>query len=164
MSVTNADLQTAVHAQWDALELDNLFRVYWDEDDRDEFVPLYDSMAAPDQPFPYCIYKCEEGNTTARMSSESDTGRYEIRDIPWAFVVYARRFGEHAAKDIAIALVTALLAAFGGHPTIAPQTPLLTHGGVLLAQYQGDYGEPVGEDEYRWTINYIFRLDTPVAA
>lgn len=164
MSVASADLHAAIHAAWDAADLDNEFQGYWPAADQAEFAALYDTEAAPNQPFPYCVYSQGEGNTTARMSGVGPTGRYEIRDVPWQFKIYARQTTTTAGKDVAAALAGAVLAAFGGHPTIAPDPPVLANGEALIAQYQGDFGMPVGDDEYMWTINYIFRLDAPVAA
>lgn len=159
-----ADLAAAVVALWAGAGLDSEFTQYWPEADRTEFIALNDEMAAPDQPFPYCVFTQGAGNTVTRTSGTGAAGRYEVRDVPLEFKIFARAAGGRAAKDIAADLAARILAIFGGHPTVTPAETVLEHGGVLLTQYQSELPVRMGEDEYAWVINYTYRIDTPQAA
>ena len=163
MPVGLADLHKAMHDAWDANNLDNQFYGHRATGaDRTEYLALYEDEASPNCPFPYCIYKSSEGEVSTRMSAPVDTGRYEIRDIPWKFTVYARNTLNNAAKEVAASLAALIMAAFGGHPTEDPTVPEVENGCVLVVQFLREYGTRMGEDEHIWTIDYNLKLDVPV--
>jgi len=53
---------------------------------------------------------------------------------------------------------------FGGHPTVAATGAIiLTNGKHLITQYQNDFGIRIDDNEYQWVVEYLFRIDVPVA-
>lgn len=166
MSILSAALHKAMIASWDA-QLDWEFKKYWSQSDREDFLALEDQEAAADQPFPFCIFEQFEGSTLERSTGPtSNEGRQETHELPWQFRVYARTHdaGGDTAKDIAAHLAAEITKRYGGHPTVKPKTMLLDQGGVLLVQYDTDFGMRQGEEEHMWQVNYNVRLDVPMAA
>ncbi len=167
MAVASADLHQAINTLWNAHNLDWRFKVQWEESLRTQFTSLNDQEAPPSQPFPYCVYEVSPSFTATRMSGADDVeGRLEIRDVPVSFRVHSKQVvgNSDTAKKLAADLVEQILLIIGGHPTIKPKNLILDNGSVLIAQYQTDFGVFTDEQEYSWVVNYIFRLDVPVAA
>lgn len=165
MSVGSADLHKAVNTAWAASTLDATFKALWEADiEADEFPVLHDQQATPNQPFPYCVYLQDTGVTADRMSG-GNTSLREVRDVPWSFHVQARAVDNDSRtpKEIAAFLAEEILKVFGGHPTETPTGLTLDNGNYLIAQYQNDFGVRTGDNEYRWDVNYVFRIDVPVA-
>ena len=160
--IGQADLHKAVNTLWDSAGLDSEFTGFWEIPITDHIV-LHDQEADPGQPFPYCVFRFDAGNTVERMSG-SKTSIREIRDVPLEFIVYSRLFSGDARtqKKIAADLVEKIMEKFGGHPTIAPSNLILDNGHHLQTTYQNDYGVRTGEDEYAWVLSYVARLDIPV--
>lgn len=165
MAVLSAALHKALVAVWDT-SLDFEFKRYWSVADRDEFLALNDGEGAPEQPFPYCIFEVTGGDTNARMTGHDKDERHEIHDVPVMFRIYARTHdaGGDTAKDIAAHLAEQITVYYGGHPTRKPKTMTLDQGTVLLMQYDTDFGVRQGEEEHMWQVNYMARLDVPMAA
>ncbi len=166
MAVGTADLHKSVIALWDSSGLVHEFNQYWNIADRSIFPTIHDGEATPGQPFPYCVFPESSSDTVVRMSGHSFTEKHEIRDVGFSFNVYAKALEGNAnsAKQIAADLADKIMQKYGGHPTVKEQAMTLDNGAVLLAQHQRDFGIRVGDDEHQWTINYIFRIDTPVVA
>lgn len=166
VAVGEADLHEAINKIWDESGLDTEFKNLWKRDVRDsqEFPTLHDQQAGPDQPFPYCVYEIRAGVTVSRMTSSSKTGRREIRDNIALFRIHAKEQDKTSAKKIASDLLDSVLQVYGGHPTVSPRSLDLNYGNFLLAQYQNDYGIRTGAEEYQWILEYVMRLDVPVAA
>ncbi len=166
MAVLSVDLHKAINTIWDDQGIDGTFKNQWVEADRTIYSSLHDGEAGPDQPFPYCVFEIPAGSTVDRMTSDSSSGRREIRDVSCAFRVHARQLtgSGKTAKLIASELAEAIIIKYGGHPTVEPKQLILDNGEVLLVQYQTDYGVSEGDEEHEWLIDYIFRLDIPVAA
>ena len=166
MSVASADLAKALSVVWNASDLNTTFNALWSVAS-DEFQVLNDQEAAPDQSqqWPYCVLDMLAGDTTDRMSGESNLSLWEIRDIPVTFQVHAKDVSgdDRTAKEIAAYLAEEILKVYGGHPTVHPTPLTLDNGHFLITQYQNDYGVRTGDDEYSWLISYLFRLDIPVA-
>ncbi len=164
MTVATADLHRAIEAAWDAAGLDDAFKALWDDPTDVDFVVLDDQEAAAEQPFPYCVMDQTSSATTDRMSGTGDS-LWEVRDVSVSFNVQARRRAGDArtAKEIAVALAAEIMKVFGGHPVESPAELSLDNGNFLLAEYQNDFGIRTGEDEYQWRVDYLFRLDVPVA-
>jgi len=164
MSVAAAALHKAIQTLWNARGLDGEFNRYWSAANRTIYEVLNDGEAAPQQPFPYCVFVQEAGTTTVRMTGHSTNEKHEIHDIPWEFRIHARVIdgNSQTAKEIAAALAEVIIQEFGGHPTMRPQPLTLDSGAHLITQYQNDFGIRTGDDEYQWTISYLFRLDVPV--
>ncbi len=165
MSVATADLHKALNTVWNASSLDATFKALWDASITDaEFPALHDQEAAPGQPFPYCVLDQSASSTVNRMSA---TGAFlrEVRDVSWSLHVHARAVSgdSRTAKEIAAYLAEEIMKVFGGHPTVAPTALTLDNGNFLIAQYQNDFVIRTGDDEYRWTVEYVFRSDVPVA-
>ncbi len=159
-----SDLHKAVAALWVSTGLNASFNQYWEVANRTVFTVLNDGQAAPQQPTPYCVFEQSAGSTTARMSGVG-TINQEIRDIPWKFRIHAQLIdGDlRTAKEIAADLAELVLKVFGGHPDTPPQDLTLTNGNFLITQYQSDFGLRTDDDSHQWTIDYLFRLDVPVA-
>lgn len=160
------DLHAAVVEVWNSSVLNDQFTVYWPQSAAQEFVVLHDMEAEPKQPFPYCVFQQQPGSTIARMSGpvagEKVFG-YEIRQVPWQFTIQSRAANGKSGKQVAVELASAIMGVFGGHPTIAPATPYtMDNGGVLLAQYQNDYGARTELEDWSWVVAYLFTLDVPV--
>lgn len=162
MSVGQADLAKALATAWTSWGLDNLFKSYWSPADKTTYPSLHEGEATPGQPLPYCVYELDEGNVVTRMTGRTTVTQLQIRDVPCVFNVFAKEFGPKSAKEVASELNEELMRLFGGHPTGQPNELTLEHGKVLLQQYQSDYSLREGDSEYRWVLNYIFRLDVPV--
>lgn len=164
MAVTTADLDKAINAVWDAQSLDTLFTVYWSSGQIDDFIVLHDQEAQARTPLPYCVYVIGTGSTTTRMTGHDKNERHEIRDIPVSFRVHAKQSGGNTAKSIAADLIEEIMKVFGGHPSSTPESLTLDNGIVLISQYQSDFGINTGDEEHQWSLNYLFRVDVPVAA
>lgn len=164
MAVGAADIHKAVNRAWSDYGLDWQFKQNWSESLRDEFITLNETEAAPNQPWPYCVYEQDVGSVVTRMTSTDKAKKREIRDFPFAFRVYSQPIAGSAkkAKVIAADLVEEILKVFGGHPSVEPQNLTLDNGNFLIAQYQNDFSARVGDTEWVWTINYILRTDVPV--
>ena len=166
MSIASADLLKAINTAWDASTLDATFKALWAASVTDsEWVVLEDQEAMAEHPFPYVVFEQTEGTTTDRMSGGASAIR-EIRDVPVSFRVHAREISgdSRTAKEIAAYLAEEIMKVFGGHPSTAVTgTMTLTNGNHLITQYQTDYGVRTSDSEYQWTLNYLFRLDVPVA-
>ena len=162
---TSADLHKAINDSWDAHGLDWEFKRLWDESLRDEFEALNDGEAMPETPYPYLVIEQSPGTTAVRMSGHADATKDEIHDVPFQFRIHAKiRSGDsRTAKEIAAELATLVMMKYGGHPTIPPKELTLLNGGVLFARRLTDWGAKSGDDEYVWTISYMFKLDVPVA-
>lgn len=166
----SADLAKAINTVWDSSGLNAIFTALWPSGE-DNFPVLHDQEAAPGSPFPYCVMELSQPRTITRMSKTS-TAKWEIRDVNCQFKVHARLKPDpdqasdptdvRSPKEIASYLANEILKVFGGHPTQAPTAPTLDNGNFLIAQYDTDYSTRTGDDEYRWTISYNFRLDVPV--
>lgn len=163
MSVGSADLMEAIVVSWDEAELDDQFTDNWGSGDVGNFPVLHDAEATGEQPFPYCVYIMGSPSVVSRMSG-IETNRREIRDVPFEFHVQAKATDADDAKTVAAGLAAAIMAQFGGHPKELPGDLTLANGNALIAQYTNDFGVQTGDDEYQWNINYIFKIDVPVAA
>jgi hypothetical protein len=163
MSIGSADIAKAVNSLWDSSGLTALFTTYWTADERAQFDALNDTMAAPQNAFPYCVFEVEPAATTSRMSGRGDVKR-EIHDVPLTFRVFAKTVGDsRTSKEVAAALIEEISKVFGGHPSTAPTDMVLDNGNFLIAQYQTDYGVRVEEEVWSWVISYLLRVDAPVA-
>jgi len=164
VSIASGDIHKAIVRVWNQSGLYNHFRALWREDaSRQEFPVLHDQEATGEQPFPYCVMEQTVQTTIARMTKDWSSN-WEIRDFSISFNVHARRIPgvSRSAKDIAISLAEEIMKVFGGHPTVVPQQLTLDNGNFLITQYQNDYGILLGDDEYRWTVDYMIRVDVPV--
>jgi hypothetical protein len=167
MSIASADLHRAISKAWNRGGLDDVFQALWGSGaTASEFSSLCDRQAAAGNPFPYCVFEQLPGVTINRMSGGVSALR-EIRDVLWSFRIHTRDISgdDRAAKEIAADLAEEVMKVFGGHPTVAASHPALymDHGKHLITQYQNDYGVRTGDDEYQWIVEYLFRLDVPVA-
>lgn len=167
MTIASADLHEAINTAWDASGLDAVFQSLWSVTvDATQFPVLHDQEASPQQPFPYVVMDQSKNKTTSRMSDVGALGRREIRDVTVRFNIHAQDVSGDArsAKEIAAYLMGKLMEVFGGHPTTAGTgTIVLTNGNHLITQYQNDWGVRTGDREYQWVVDYMFRLDVPVA-
>ena len=164
--ITAAGLHKAIVAVWNAHGLEHVFSQFWSAADREEFGAFHEQEAGPSQPWPYAIFAAEPGDVTTRMSGSSEhDGGYLTKDVQFSFQVYARTFtgSGKSAKMIAAELIAEIMARYGGHPTIPPQDMTMDYGEVLTVQYLNDFPTREGDDEYSWTVNYLARLDVPVA-
>jgi hypothetical protein len=166
VSIAAADLHAALQSAWSASGLDAQFTALWTDDySLADFPVLHDQEAAPGQPFPYCIIEIDKSKTTTRMS-RPEGGKWEIRDVPVTFTIFADNVEDDARspKQIASDLAEEVMKVFGGHPTMAPtQTIELTNGGHLITQYDNDYPTRDEQDRWAWSITYNFRVDVPSA-
>lgn len=165
MTVGAGDLHKAINIVWDASDLNAAFTDLWESVVTvSDFVVLNDLEGGPSQPFPFCVYEQLGLNVVSRSSGGTSALR-QIHDIPWSFHVHARkRDGDsRTAKEIALTLAEEIMKVFGGHPTVTPTGLTLDNGNFLIASFQDDFGFRNGEDEWQWNVNYIFRVDVPVA-
>jgi hypothetical protein len=161
--ILSADIHKAVNDVWNARLLDNPFTSLWSDPSlASEFPVLHDQEAGPGQPFPYCVFEQSAGLITDRMSDDKTT-KWEIRNIPWVFRVHARSLSGQTAKEVATSLIDRIAREFGGHPVATPELDMvLDNGNFLLTQYVNDFGVRDGDDEYQWTLEYLFRVDVPI--
>lgn len=162
----NRYLHTAIQALWQSSGLDWEFQRLRDAAGR-VMPSLFDGAADPGCKHPYCVFMQQGGFTQSRDSGHNTSEKHEIRDVPLEFRVHAntRRGYERTAKQVAADLADLIMQTFGGHPTAAksPAALALTHGHVLLVQYQTDYGMREGDEEYAWVVSYLLRVDMPLA-
>lgn len=166
MSVAaSSDLHKAINTTWEASTLNASFQDLWDSGESSFNPALHDGEASPGQPFPYCVFEQSPGETQSRMTGHDSSEKHEIRDIPISFRIHARVLSDdnRSAKEIAADMAELVMQVFGGHPTVSPDELTLENGSFLIAQYQTDYGVRSDDDVYTWIINYIFRLDVPMA-
>lgn len=166
MAVGSADIHQAIVTVWNTYGLEWEFKKNWKIlSNRDEFPALHDQEAGPEQPFPYAVFEILLGDTTSRMSGHSVSELHEIHDIPFNFRVHSRKLkgSGKTAKEIAAELTEKIMIRYGGHPTVSPKTLTLDNGSFLLVEYQTEFGAPTGDDEYRWMVSYIIRIDVPIA-
>lgn len=163
--IGSADLHKSVVAVWNTHGLEGEFKKLWDNQvtDRADFVALYDQEAPASQPFPYCVFEQDPGDTTVRMSGHNKNENHEIREIPWQFRVHAKALPGSSAKQIAAGLAEHIIIRYGGDPNSKPKEMTLDNGNVILAQYRTDYPIREGDEEFQWVVSYIFSVDVPVA-
>lgn len=160
MSVGTADLSEAITTAWNASTLNTTFKALGGTDP-----VLEDQERTPKGPFPYCTMEAFSPSISSRMSADGSSKRHVI-DVTVVFHVFARVVSgdDRTAKKIAADLAEEVMKVFGGHATISPTgTIALSNGNHLITQKLTDYGIRAGDDEYEWVINYLFRLDVPVA-
>ncbi len=166
MPIASADIHKTVNTVWDASTLNASFLALRDASvNDDEFPVLNDQEATPEEPFPYCVFEITSSSTTDRMSGIGSTIR-EIRDVSFNFHVHTREIDgdSRTAKEIAAALAEEVMKVFGGHPVVAATDLVLDNGNFLISEWQNDFGVRLGkDDEYRWDVMYIFRIDVPLA-
>lgn len=167
MSVGSADVCKAINAAWDAQSMDDHFTDLWASSvTSSDWEVLHDAEASDDQPFPYVVFEIGVPNTIERMSGNDENDvLMEVRDVPLSFSVYARKISGdgRTAKQIAGDLAEEIMKTFGGHPSESPSALTLDNGTALLVEHQTDYGVRQGEDEWQWVVDYVVRVDVPVA-
>lgn len=170
MSIGMADVQTGVIAAWNSSGLNETFRNLWVDDAGDsielamEFPVISDQEAPTGQPFPYCVLDQGTSFTQSRDSGVSLINQ-EIRDVGLVFNIHARSIADDSRtpKEIAAFLAEEVMGVFGGHPVTPPTEITLANGRYIITQYQTDFGIYTGEDEFQWVVDYLFRVDIPVA-
>lgn len=164
MSIGNADICKAIVSLWVLGSLDSVFNTYWSVANRTEFPVLNHQQAESSQPFPYCVFDVDKGHPIGRMSGSGNTNQ-ELRDIPCKFVVHAKNVNGVSAMTIASNLAAAIMAIFGGHPTIKAiaDNYALNNGGILIFQFQGDFGIREDIENYAWSVDYTVKADIPIA-
>jgi hypothetical protein len=104
-------------------------------------------------------------NVQSRMSAGVNSQRH-VRDLMVNFNIHATEVdgSSQTAKEIAADLADEVMKVFGGHPTVSPTAEIdLDYGHHLITRYETDYGVRTGDHEFQWVIQYIFRVDVPVA-
>jgi len=167
MAIASGDVHKAINTVWDASALNATFQALWDSSVTPaEFPVLHDQEGGPDQPWPYCVYEVSSSSTTDRMSWSGSVIR-EVRNVLFNFHVYARQVSgdSRTAKEIANYLAEEVMKIYGGHPTVAATSlaSSLDNTGFLISQYQNDFGIRQGDTEYRWDVQYIFKVDVAIA-
>ncbi len=166
MTVASVDLCKAINTAWDASILDASFKANWDDPTETEFYVLNDQEAPAEQPWPYVVMDQPSQNTVERQSGGGGVIKREIRDVIVQFNIHVEidAGDTESAKETASDLAEEIMKVFGGHPTTSPTgTITLDNGNHLITQYQTDFGVMTGDDEYQWAIQYLFRIDIPVA-
>ncbi len=162
--IGTAAVHKAVVTVWNASTLNATFSALWGSATLGDYPVLHDQEAGPRQPFPFCVFEQTSGSTIVRMSGGVSAIR-EVRDIPWSFRIQVKQISSdpRSVKEIAAELAEEVMKIFGGHPTVAEQPLVLDSGNALINQYQNDYGLRTGDEEYLWVVNYVFKIDMPVA-
>ena len=164
MSISTAALHKAIISLWSSSGLDATFEALWPSGtETSQFQTIHEQEASPGHPWPYAVFDQMSVSVADRMSSGSN--RKEIRDTTFALNVYAREItgDSRSAKAIAATLAEEVMKYFGGHPTESPSDLTLDSGAHLITQYMDDYGDRIGDEEYRWMIVYSIKTDVPVA-
>jgi len=164
MSISTAALHKAIMTVWNDSGLDTTFKALWPSGtETSQFYTLHDQEASPGHPWPYAVFDQMAVSVVNRMSDDSN--RKEVRDTTFAINVYAREVvgDSRTAKAIAATLVEEVMKFFGGHPTESPSDLVLENGNYLITQYLNDFGDRIGDEEYRWMVVYSIRTDIPVA-
>lgn len=161
--INAADVQRAVFQLWENSGLDDFLKSDWSVGDKSQFLSLSDEEASPGQPFPFCVIEFDDSFIVSRSTGGcgSWSGR-EYREMPFVFNVHTKHLGPTTAKTAAREIAERIMQVFGGHPEVKPQPLSLTHGNVLLCQYQRDYSRKTGDQEYQWVVQYNVATDVPV--
>jgi hypothetical protein len=156
--VASADFQTAIVEAWNGSTLNDSFAALGGESPL-----LWEGIAPPGQPFPYCVMEVADNSRVVRMSASS--GTREVRHVTHKFSVLAKEVvgDSRTAKEIAAYLAEEVMKVFGGHPTQAPSEITLDNGNLVTADFENDFGIKIDEEIYQWDVNYIFMVDVPVA-
>lgn len=162
--IGQADIQQAIYRLWDNYDLDDRFNnPYWfPKTQRDEYLVLHDTAVDDETPWPYCIVQIGNPVTASRAAYDRSSKRREA-DTPLTFMTHARDANNRGVngKDLARQLAEVIIEHYGGHPEKAPKRMRLDYGGVLHCQYQTDYCVPLGNQEFRWVIEYLIKSDVP---
>jgi len=166
MAIGTAALHKAIMSIWSTSGLDAAFQALWPSGtETSQFYTLHDQEASPGHPWPYAVFDQMSVDVTNRMSDDGDGDRREIRETTFAINIYAREIAgdSRSAKAIAATLAEEVMKYFGGHPTESPSSLTLDSGNHLITQFLNEYGDRIGDEEYRWMIIYSIRTDVPVA-
>ena len=165
--IGSAALHKAIVAAWSAAGLDAKFNTYWTTDSQSRYPVLNDTDATPGQEFPYCVYEIDDAPITVRMSGidpDNTNIKQAIRDVPLHFMIYTKIDSDsETAKELAADLMEEVTKVFGGHPDTSPDGLTLDSGEHVITQYENDNAERQGDEEWQWTIDYIVKLDVPLA-
>ena len=161
-SAGSAQLEEGLVALWNSSGLNALFQAFWTATQILANPVLHDTEASPGQAFPYCVYNVTTPTTISRDSGHDSIEKHEIRDTPIEFRIHAQSSGGLSAKRIAADMANEVIKIFGGHPSVSPTAMTLTDGGVMLNQYQNDFGLRTEDDNHLWMINYLAKLDVPM--
>lgn len=162
--ILSLDLHRAIVKLWDDFSISDSFTDHWSAGDTDEYIALADTEARPQTPLPFCVYELTEVDVDHRSSGlDGDSRVREMHQFDLSFHVYAQQVAGQSAKSLAGELAEAIIAKYGGHPTIAKEEMTLTDGGIPLVQFENDFGVPVGDEEHHWLINYRILADFPMA-
>ena len=168
MAILSNDLHKAINTVWDASTLNATFRLLWNTTTHPaaSYPVLHDSEASPNQPFPYCIFDQMSVDISSRMSGEGAAGRQEIHNLMFQFRIHAKSVSgdDRDAKQIAYDMAEEVVKVFGGHPTTAPTAITMDTNKHVITQLLSDVGERTGDEEYRVDLDYLFRIDVPMAA
>lgn len=160
MSAT-LDFHRSVFKLWEDQGLDEVFKSFWDESKREDFLSCLDEEASPSQPFPYCVIEFGKPATNGRSTGPAcaNDELREYREIALTFNVHAKQQGNTSAKIAAGELASRLLKVYGGDPDESPKSMSIVTGNVLLCQYVSDYPIKTGDQECQWVIDYSVLLD-----
>lgn len=162
MTIGIASLHKAIRNAWMSWDLNDDFKMYYSPEDKTLFPTLHDGEATPKQPFPYCVYEIIGSSINARMTGHTVSEKHRIEDVPAMFYIHTKAAGTKSAKEFGAVLLEELLAKFGGHPTTRPRNfGSIDNGQVLLCQYQYSRGMRTGDEEHRWEVEYLFKVDFP---
>lgn len=154
----------AVIVLWDDAGMNNKFNQHWDSADREDFPALHESSATPGQPFPYCLVEIQALDVQERMSGGGSGNKFETRDFPLTFRIFALPTANQDARQVAGDLAEEIIKIYGGHPTASPDAlPLQGMSGALVTQYESDFSVALDDEVCQWSINYNVRIDAQVA-
>lgn len=162
MAITVADLHQGIVGLWNSSGLNAEVKKQWEEAQRDTYPALHEGMATPGNPFPYVIWEHISGDIISRDSGINDGVQRHVRDYFIEFRVIAQNTASKSAKKRASELADLIMQKYGGHPSVKPQEIVTTSCGVSIVQYLNDFPARLDDEQYSWTIQYNFRVDSPV--
>lgn len=129
---------------------------------------IHEGEARPGTPLPYCVYSQTPGYVESRSSpgsADANTVGRHIRVADVTLRIHATATSSKTAKDVAADLGDAVLQHFGGSDSTSGATLAIAAAsaqGIIHAQYQSDWFFREGDDEWSFSIRYLFRVDAPV--
>lgn len=148
------ELHKAIQARWTESGLDDTFRAESDNPSDTSIPVLHDTEARPNTPFPYCVYTIKAMSPDGHSSGRTlNTAQQYLRAMV-TFTIYASQRGNESAKSIVYRMAKEMSGAFD------PPFKLDMETDKHLATIRDvDAAQRLDDDEWAWSVSYIFIID-----
>lgn len=148
-------LNSAIAKRWEEARLDEYFRAYWPESDRNRFEPLNHGEARPDTPHPYCVFDSGTSFTDGHSGGCHPLEEIQYLQQPIQFNIHTKNISGRTAENLAAELAAKVMAVFD------PGTPKLdlAPGAHNFTIADGDQCLREGDEEVFWNIRYTIKWE-----